>query len=110
MLSTYPAQAKKRRKKVVIINQSRFIIASVITLIFASLIFTAVTGLLLSSASSYETYTVISVVQGDTLWGIATEHNPYQLDVRAIVHDIKKQNQLKTADIYPGQLLIVPSK
>lgn len=113
MLTTYSKKSDtrfKKKRKIIIINQSRFIIASVITLIVLSFVFTALSGILMTSASSYETYTVIAVLEGDTLWKIASENNPYELDIRKVIYDLKKQNNLKNADIYPGQLLVVPSQ
>ncbi|MBO8169321.1 MAG: LysM peptidoglycan-binding domain-containing protein [Thermoanaerobacteraceae bacterium] len=46
------------------------------------------------------------VKEGDTLWSIAREYRP-QDDPRKVVHEIKQANELKSAKIYPGQVLKV---
>ncbi|MGX8794694.1 LysM peptidoglycan-binding domain-containing protein [Fusibacter sp. JL298sf-3] len=104
MHSTY----KKRKKKLVIVSQTRFIIASVLTLIVLSLIFSYITGNILTSASSFEAYKTITVMEGDTLWSIAKTHLEGDRDIRAYIYDIKTYNALSSADIYSGQQLQIP--
>ena len=79
--------------------------------IFLILVFTLLSGsfLLASYASSNksEEYRVITVRKGDTLWSIATEQYNNR-DVRKIVYDIKKFNNLSSAFIYEGQEIKLP--
>lgn len=58
-------------------------------------------------------YETISIAQGDTLWKIATEQqetNPYytEKDVRFVLNEIKKINNLCTSDLQIGQELRIP--
>jgi len=46
------------------------------------------------------------VEQGDTLWGIANKLVPDK-EIRKAVWDIKNDNSLESADVFPGQVLEV---
>ncbi len=53
----------------------------------------------------------VMVIQGDSLWNIAqsipgSEH----VDLRKVVHEIKKLNGLTTSSLSPGQVLIIPGE
>jgi LysM repeat protein len=55
-------------------------------------------------------YTETYVVQpGDTLWSIAGEYNQQGKDVRKLIYDIRKINDI-TPVINPGQVLEIPVK
>lgn len=53
---------------------------------------------------------VITVQPGDTLWQIAAVYGDERRDIRDVIYHIKRQNHLSTADIYPGQVLIIPAE
>jgi nucleoid-associated protein YgaU len=48
------------------------------------------------------------VVTGDTLWDIATAHTTPGEDVRRVVFEIRRLNDLDGSVILPGQVLQVP--
>ncbi|MGO4530326.1 LysM peptidoglycan-binding domain-containing protein [Paenibacillus sp. 2TAF8] len=50
----------------------------------------------------------VAVSQGETLWSISLEHKPTAMDTRIYIEAIKKVNQLETATIQTGQVLILP--
>lgn len=53
----------------------------------------------------------IVVRPGDTLWDIAEEYNrDGQIDIRRFIHQIKKDNNLMTSGLTPGQVLYIPGK
>lgn len=52
-------------------------------------------------------YVDVIVQEGDTIWNLAKKHTP-EHDIRKTIYNIKKANDLSTADIYPGQLLKIP--
>lgn len=101
-------------RKMKIVNTKKFI-RSVLILIGAivALILFFPKSTLSHNESEYSNYESISVAQGDTLWSIANyqqENNPYytEKDVRYIINELKKVNQLHTADLQIGQTLKVP--
>lgn len=92
-----------------IVNMKKFIRSIVILLVIIG-------GLFFSKASlSYKEieYTSLYVDYGDTLWKIAEKQqntNAYykDKDIRDIVYDIKKTNNLTSSDIYVAQELKIP--
>ena len=60
-------------------------------------------------ANSRYNNTEVIVQPGDTLWSIAQAQVPNE-DPRDVVDSIKKLNQLKSADIFPGQVLQITVK
>ncbi|NMB01659.1 MAG: LysM peptidoglycan-binding domain-containing protein [Firmicutes bacterium] len=54
-------------------------------------------------------YTQVVVQPGDTLWSIAVEQMPHE-DPRDVVGTIRQLNELRSADIFPGQVLTIEIK
>lgn len=51
------------------------------------------------------------VAPGQTIWGIATRYMPEQnktRDIRELIYDIGKENNLHNYHIEPGQQLVIP--
>ena len=97
------------RKRYKVINKARFY------LFLISLFVVGVIGLssLLSINKVYSViyeydYDEIQVVEGDTLWIIALDYISDGYDVREMVYNIKKVNEMDTSYIYPGDLLKIP--
>lgn len=53
---------------------------------------------------------VLVVDSGDTLWSVATAVKQPSMDTRHAVHMIMKRNQLPSATLEAGQLLIIPAE
>lgn len=53
-------------------------------------------------------YVPYSVERGETLWAIAKQYLPENMDIRSFIHDIKMMNQLKSSMLQEGQLLQIP--
>ncbi|MDD3168594.1 MAG: LysM peptidoglycan-binding domain-containing protein [Eubacteriales bacterium] len=54
------------------------------------------------------TYSEIIIQSGDTLWNLAQEFGPDDKDVRQIVYEICKLNDISADSIYPGQEILIP--
>lgn len=57
-----------------------------------------------------ETYKIVIVQKGDTLWSITSNNCNSYSDIRKAIYEIKKFNNIASADIYPGQELKIPVK
>jgi LysM repeat protein len=55
-------------------------------------------------------YITVTVEKGDTLWGIVKNNCKGYKDIRKVVYDIKKINNIKSASISPGQKIKIPSE
>ena len=98
----------KRALRFKIVDQRRFTLFCTATaLIFAGIICAVFTGVHSVNASE-NTYTLIYVGEGDTLWSIAKENCPENTDIRTAVSDIKAVNGMCSSTIYPGEALYVP--
>lgn len=53
-------------------------------------------------------YAEVTIRRGETLWGIASAYATPETDVRRLVHEIVRLNDLDGALIRPGQVLRVP--
>lgn len=98
----------KNKKKIIIVNQSRFIVATVLTLILLSVLITYISGSFMSEASTNVKTVSITIKSGDTLWGLASAYNYYDEDLREVVYRIKKFNDLENAELFAGDTLEIP--
>ncbi len=101
-------------KKMKIVNVKKFVrsIAILIGIVIAIILFFP-KATLSHNENGHSNYENISVAQGDTLWSIASyqqENNPYytEKDVRDIILELKKVNQLNNSDLQVGQTIKVP--
>ncbi len=99
---------KNKRKSYRIKSKFRFITS--ITVMLIVLVFMANSFLGLEDASSLTKYTPmeIEIEAGDSLWNIACEYGPSNIDVRKIVYDICQLNDISADKIYPGQKILIP--
>ena len=76
-------------------------------LIFISAAGTAV-GMNNAESLTKPVYAEIVVQSGDTLWDLAQEFGPADKDVREVVYDICRYNEISADSIYPGQTIMIP--
>lgn len=101
-------------KKVKIVNMKKFIRSICILIgVLVALILFFPKATLSHNEKEHPNYETISVTKGDTLWSIASNQqntNPYYIekDVRDIVKELKKVNQLNNSELQIGQTLKVP--
>ena len=83
-----------------------------LAVLFAALAVIATVGVgALTTAFARDTDTVyetVIVTKGDTLWDIAKAHNYANRDVRAVVDNIMRANNLSSANIRVGDRINIP--
>ncbi len=53
--------------------------------------------------------TTVTVRGGDTLWGLAQDHSVTGVSTKDLVSWLEAQNNLDSAQLQPGQILVVPA-
>ncbi len=102
--SSYHWKENKRKEKgLKTFSSLKFIF--VLIMLIASLFFTAYQ---LQSQPPF-VYSEVTVEKGDTLWSIASSFNKENEDIRKIISQIKKINQIDDPVLHPGQKIIIPA-
>lgn len=96
------------RKKIRIVNKKRFIIFLVAVFLTITLAFNGLTNLSLAYGYEQGNYAEMTIIHGDTLWEIAKRNNPYNEDIRKIVHKIMEINDMKSANLKVGSVIKIP--
>lgn len=97
------------RKRIRIANKRRFTIFLSTIFVITAIIFNGILRLNLVYGSDNGNYAEIAIVSGDTLWEIAKRNNPYNQDIRKIVYEIMKINNMKSASIKAGSVIKIPT-
>jgi len=98
----------KTRKRYRIKNRVRFASFIVISLLLVCTIFNTALGFNDALALSEQQYIEIQVESGDTLWTIADEYMPDDIDIREAVYMICETNDVNANTLYAGQILNIP--
>ena len=96
------------RKKYRIKNRVRFATFIVISLLMICTIANTALGFNDALALSEQQYIEIEVESGDTLWTIADEYMPDDMDIREAVYMICETNDVDAYTLYAGQTLNIP--
>ena len=99
----------KKKHKIIIADKSRFIFFVVLVLTIV-----AITAVAFFSAGSVKgrnesDFMEVHIVKGDTLWDIAVTYNPGRKDIRKLVFDIMKANNMDSSVVFEGQVIKVPT-
>ncbi len=100
---------KIKRKRYVIKSKFRFTVFLAVIILISITTVTAVLGMNDASGMTKQQYTQIRVYPGDTLWSIACEHMPDDMDVREAVHILSNINQISASQLYAGQIIKIPA-
>ena len=96
------------KKRYILKNKRRFMITLAITISILSSVFLFATTR--TEGSVEITYKEIVINSGDTLWDIVAETYGSNVDFRRKVADIKKANGMETAELFVGQVLLLPEE
>lgn len=98
---------KTTRKKYRIVKPVRFT-AIVTTLVLISVcVISSMFGYSDVSAAQKPEYVTVKVQDGDTLWTLAKEYGPQDQDVRETIYNIRKLNDMDSANIMAGQFITI---
>ena len=95
-------------KNIRIISKVRFTIFLVVLILIGSSVIGLVSGSSVASSLSTNQYYFVEIESGDTLWTIAENYTPDDMDVRRVVFDICKVNDIQAEDVHDGMNIIVP--
>ena len=95
-------------KKYRITSKFRFTAFLVVAILCIFTIIGTLTGINTVSSSSMNQYNQVKVELGDTLWEIASEYGPADMDVRQVVHEICQINQISAETLYAGMTIQIP--
>lgn len=89
-------------------RRGRVVVSALIAIpIIALSLLLATPGALAGSDEVTNDFDYVTVLSGDTLWGIATEFAPNE-DPREVIAEIMALNQLSSVALQPGQELAIP--
>lgn len=95
----------KIRKRTRIASKPRFTLFCVLCVLTLTTCIGSLTSV--QATKSTETYTLM-VSAGDTLWEIARSENTAGKDVRNVIDDIMKLNNMRSTNIHAGDMLQIP--
>lgn len=95
-------------RKFRIVSKFRFVVFLVVVILIAFTAISTVAGFNTAISLSYNEYRCVEIESGDTLWSVASEYAPEDMDVRQVVHDICDTNDIQASDIASGQKILVP--
>lgn len=93
----------KKRKRNKIANKPRFVLFCTL----CALLMLVGVNTISNASSDRETYT-LCVASGDTLWEIARSNNTSGKDLRRVVDDIMKLNNMSNTNLQVGDTLEIP--
>lgn len=95
-------------KKYRIISKFRFTTFLVVAILCIFTILGSLTGINTVSSSSMTEYNLVKIESGDTLWDIASEYAPDNMDLRQVVYEICDLNEISADQLEAGQKIIIP--
>ena len=93
----------KRRSRIA--NKKRFTSFCVFCVMCVVFLFGALNS---ATATKHSDIFVMTVSAGDTLWEIASENNPQNMDVRDVIDDIVRLNRMTETNLHAGDKIIIP--
>lgn len=96
-------------KKYKIKSRFRFTVFTALMLALVISLTGLVTGTNTADSLTKITYAKVQIQVGDNLWSLAKEFGPEDQDIRRVVYEICKLNQITADSIYPGQVIWIPA-
>ena len=99
-----------KHKRYRIANKFRFTAFVAIALIVLAFVISTALGFNTISGASRQEYVQIKVQSGDTLWALAKEYGPADMDIRNIVYEICRLNGVSADTLQAGQYITIPTE
>ena len=99
-----------KHRKYRVANKARFTAFFAVAIIALAFIISSALGFNTASGASTQQYVQIKAQSGDTLWTLAQEYGPSDMDVRNVIYEICRLNGITAADLQAGQYITIPTE
>ncbi len=99
----------KTKKSYRIKNKFRFITFLTVLMLITAFGSSAIFGLGDAAGSDKTQYVSVKVEAGDTLWNLAKEYGPSNVDLRRVIYEIEKINNIDAGSLQTGMIITIPS-
>lgn len=93
-------------------RQSRRLRRMIVTALFILMLFIACGSIVQAwtqdKNEDHAIYKEVIVMNGDTLWDIAKQYLPYDMDIRDYVNEIAKHNHIRGGFLMAGEVIEIP--
>jgi len=89
-------------------SQFRFTVFLTMVLLFSIFVSGTLLGFNTTASMTKPIYAQVQVESGDTLWNLAKEFGPADIDTRKIVREICSLNGVDAYSLHPGQVILIP--
>lgn len=96
-------------KRYKIVNRKRFTAFLSIVILACIMITGSAMGFFTASSKDVTKYTTIQVQAGDTLWNLAKVYGNDHKDIREVIYDICKLNNVSAESLKAGQYITIPN-
>lgn len=91
-----------------VVNKFRFTVFVVLTIMILTTAVNFALGFNTAASLTRTDYMDVRIVSGDTLWSIAENYMPQDMDTREAVYKLCRVNDISAADLYAGMTIQVP--
>ncbi len=89
-------------------NKFRFITFLTVFMLIAAFGISAAFGFGSAAGSDVRNYKTVQVQSGDTLWSLAQQYGPQNVDCRRVIFEIQQINNVSASTLQAGQYISIP--
>lgn len=91
-----------------VVNRFRFTVFVVLTIVILTTAVNFAFGFNTAVSLTKTDYMDVQIVSGDTLWSIAQNYMPSDMDTRKAVYELRQVNDISASELYAGMTIQVP--